>query len=84
MGKNFRIDGYVLVDILVNSKGTVECARLIDGHPMLANSAIDAVKDWTFRSMKQHGRSVAFYGHLRFHYSTKEPIKNGTPCIEAH
>jgi TonB family protein len=65
-----RIEGLVLVDILVDEKGQVACAQLISGHPLVAGSAIDAAKDWTFRPKKQRGRAVSFYGHLRFHFST--------------
>jgi len=68
LARNARIEGYVSVDILVNDNGKVWCARLVNGHPMLASSAINAAKDWTFRPMKQEGKAVWFYGHLRFHF----------------
>ena len=62
------IEGYVLVDILVNEKGSVSCARVVSGHPLLFGSAIEAVKEWTFRPKRQSGKTVWFYGHLRFHF----------------
>ena len=79
-----RIEEYVFVDILVNTKGQVACARLISGLPMLASSAIDAAKDWTFRPMNQNERVVSFYGHLSFHFSTGGNAKNENPCTVAH
>lgn len=78
-----EIEGYVSVDILVNDMGKVWCDRLVRGHPMLASSAIDAAKVWTFRPMKQNGKSVWFYGHLRFHFSTGEVKKDENPCTVA-
>jgi TonB family protein len=79
-----RIDGYVYVDILVDEKGHVACARLISGHPLLAGSAIYAASGWTFRPKKQKGQSVSFYGHLRFHFSTGTVGDNEDPCTVAH
>jgi len=84
MARQARIEGQFLVDILVDAKGQVACARLISGHPLLIASAIDAAKDWKFRPMKQHGKAVSFYGHLRFHFSTGETPKNEHPCTVAH
>jgi TonB family protein len=79
-----RIEGLVFVDILVDEKGRVACAQLISGHPLLAGSAIDAAKNWTFRPKKQRGRAVSFYGHLRFHFSTGPTSKSEDPCTVAH
>src|SRR5262249_9585771 len=79
-----RIEGQVLVDILVNERGKVECAQLIHGHPLLVGAAIDAAKDWTFRPMKQRGRAVSFYGHLQFHFSTGGYAKGESSCTVAH
>jgi TonB family protein len=78
-----EIDGYVSVDILVNDTGKVWCVRLVSGHPILASSATNAAKDWTFRPMKQEGKAVWFYGHLRFHFSTGEIKKDENPCTIA-
>ena len=79
-----RIEGLILVDILVDEKGQVACAQLTSGHPMLAGSAIDAAKNWTFRPKRQRGRTVSFYGHLRFHLSTGPTSKSENPCTVAH
>jgi TonB family protein len=84
MARQARIEGQVLVDILVDRKGKVACARLIVGHPLLAGSAIDAAKDWTFRPMKQNGKVVSFYGHLHFQFSTEQKPKGENPCTVAH
>jgi TonB family protein len=79
-----RIEGLVLVDILVDEKGQVACARLVSGHPLLAGSAIDAARNWTFQPKKRRGRAVSFYGHLRFHFSLGPASKSESPCTVAH
>ena len=84
LARQARIEGQVLVDILVDRKGQVACAHLIVGHPLLAGSAIDAAKDWTFRPMKQNRKTVSFYGHLHFRFSTAQNPKGEDPCTVAH
>jgi TonB family protein len=79
-----RIEGQVLVDILVDQQGKVACVQLIHGHPMLAGSAIEAAKDWTFRPMKKSRQAVSFYGHLGFYFSTGQIAKGESPCTVAH
>jgi len=61
-----RIEGQVLVDILVGQDGRVVCVHLINGHPLLASSAIDAARNWVFKPKKLKEKSVSFYGHLSF------------------
>jgi len=80
MARSLRVEGYVSVEILVNDTGKVSCVRLVNGHPMFASSAINAAKRWTFRPMKQDGKAVWFYGHLRFHFSTGKINDSENPC----
>jgi TonB family protein len=84
LGDIARIEGYVSVDILVNDTGKVSCVRLVSGHPLLATSAINAAKDWSFQPKMKDAKPVWFYGHLRFHYSSSESAKGENPCTVAH
>lgn len=84
LARQARLDGYVSVDILVDQKGHVVCVQLINGHPMLVGSAIEAAKDWLFRPKKAKGKRVSYYGHLRFHFSTGKIAKGENPCTVAH
>jgi len=79
-----RIQGDVLIDILVDRAGKVACARLVSGHPILAGTAIEAASRWTFKRRKQAGKRVSFYGHLAFHFSYNATTKNENPCLETH
>jgi TonB family protein len=83
LSRELRIGGYVMVDILVNDKGRVFCVQRVSGHPMLAGSAVDAAKEWTFQSRKQEGSAIWFYGHLRFHFSTEKTKKDESSCTIA-
>ena len=76
LARQSRIKGDVLVDILVNDKGKVFCMQRVTGHPMLAGSATDAAKKWTFLPKTQNGRDVWFYGRLRFRFSKGDTTTN--------
>lgn len=84
LARMVRLEGQVLVGILVDEKGKVACARVVSGHPMLVGSALEAAKDWTFRPMKQRHKSVSFQGHLNFHFSTGPISTNESRCTVAH
>jgi TonB family protein len=49
------IGGIVRLEITISSQGTVESARLLGGNPILAQSAMDAVKNWKYSAA--HSRS---------------------------
>ena len=48
LARRMRISGVVRIDVTVAANGTVKDARLVGGHPVLANSVLDAVKKWRF------------------------------------
>jgi TonB family protein len=43
-----HIGGRVAVEVTLNERGTVGSAALLDGHPLLADSALWAASQWTF------------------------------------
>jgi TonB family protein len=79
-----RFEGYVLVDVLINEKGHVDCVQLISGNPLVAVAAVKAAREWIFRPERQNGRPVSFSGHLRFHFSTSPVPDTTNACTEAH
>ena len=48
LARKMNITGTVKVEVVVAPNGTVKDARVVGGHPVLANSALDAVKKWRF------------------------------------
>src|ERR1700676_4418238 len=47
--KQARIQGAVLMRVIVNKEGNVANIKLISGHSLLGPAAIDAVKQWKYR-----------------------------------
>ena len=48
LARKMSIAGTVKIEVTVAPNGTVKEARVVGGHPVLANSALDAAKKWRF------------------------------------
>lgn len=53
-----RVQGPVVLNALISRGGTIENLRLMSGHPMLAQAAIDAVRQWRYRPYLLNGEPV--------------------------
>jgi len=58
IARRVGISGRVFVEILINTKGAVEEAKIVQGHPMLNDAALEAVRKWQFSPAKQRDRLV--------------------------
>lgn len=50
LARQMNIAGVVKVQITIAPNGTVKTMKVIGGHPLLANAALDAVKKWRFET----------------------------------
>jgi len=48
LARKMNITGTVKVEVVVAPNGTVKDARVMGGHPVLANAALEAAKKWRF------------------------------------
>ena len=53
------IQGVVKLKIFISRSGDVTQAKLISGHPLLAQAAINAVRQWKYQPYLQNGRPVS-------------------------
>jgi TonB family protein len=53
LARRMKISGIVKVDLTVAANGTVKDAKVVGGHPVLANAVLDAVKKWRFEPGSQ-------------------------------
>jgi TonB family protein len=56
--KQARIQGTVVMRVIVDKEGNVANIQLISGHPILAPAAIDAVKQWKYTPYLLNGMPV--------------------------
>jgi TonB family protein len=50
LARRMNITGTVKVQVTVDKSGVVRSTKLVGGHPILANAAMDAVRKWRFES----------------------------------
>ncbi len=60
-----HIQGSVAIEITITETGSVENMRTLSGHPILVQSAMDAVKQWEFDPFKEDGKPVAVLASIK-------------------
>jgi protein TonB len=58
LARQARIQGSVVLQAIISKTGTIENLSVIQGHPMLVQYAIDAVKQWRYRPYMLNGEAV--------------------------
>ena len=58
LARQARIQGQVVLQADISKDGTIQNLRLVSGHPMLAPSAIEAVKQWRYKPYYLNGEPV--------------------------
>jgi TonB family protein len=58
LARQARIQGTVILRIIVNKVGEVRDTQLVNGHPMLAPAAVEAVKKWRYIPYESDGETV--------------------------
>jgi len=60
LARRMKITGVVKVQVTVAPNGTVKDARLMGGHPVLANAVLDVVKKWRFETGAETTENLEF------------------------
>jgi TonB family protein len=63
LARRMNISGVVKIQITVAGNGSIKDAKLVGGHPVLANAALDAVKKWRFEAGTQESTGI-----VEFHF----------------
>jgi protein TonB len=58
LAKQARIQGSVKLIGIIATDGTVQQLRVLSGHPMLVQAAVDAVRQWVYRPTLLNGEPV--------------------------
>jgi protein TonB len=58
LARQARIQGQVVLEAIISKQGSVENLRVISGHPLLIQSALDAVKQWKYKPTLLNGEPV--------------------------
>jgi protein TonB len=69
MAKMARVQGAVVLQAVISKKGNIENLRVMSGHPMLVQSALDAVKQWRYRPYLLNGEPVEVETQITVNFS---------------
>jgi protein TonB len=58
LAKQTRVQGIVVLEATINKEGTIESLRVVSGHPLLTQAALDAVKQWRYRPVLLNGEPI--------------------------
>lgn len=61
LARRMNISGVVKIQVTVSANGSVKEAKLIGGHPVLANAALEAVKKWRFEAGPQETTGIVVF-----------------------
>jgi TonB family protein len=64
-----RVQGAVLLDVHINEQGAVQDIKLVSGSPLLAEAAIEAVRQWRFKPQTANGRPVAMETRITLNFT---------------
>lgn len=57
--------GEVALHAVINEQGNIESARIVSGHPMLQQAALESVKNWKYRPYCLNGKPVKVHTTIR-------------------
>lgn len=57
--KNMHITGVVRLEVTITTQGAVKNAKILGGHPMLADAAVKAVSRWRYEAGPEETRVVS-------------------------
>jgi TonB family protein len=58
LARRMSISGTVKVLVVVGPNGAVKSSKIVGGHPLLANAAMDALKKWKFETASEESVGV--------------------------
>jgi TonB family protein len=61
LAKKMNVSGTVKVEVVITAAGTVKSAKALGGHPLLIESALDAVKKWKFEPAGEETTQVVAF-----------------------
>ena len=69
-----RISGTVVLEATLTAQGTVEQIRVISGHPLLVQAAIECVKQWVYEPSYLNGEPVPVILTAKVHFIQRQPV----------
>ena len=68
IAKRARVEGIVRLKAIISREGVIENLQVIDGHPLLVPSAMEAAKQWRYRPYMLNGNPVEVETFINVHF----------------
>jgi periplasmic protein TonB len=72
LAKMARIQGRVTLEAIISRDGTIQDLKVINGHPLLVKSAIEAVSRWRYQPTLLNGEPVEVITEIEVNFSLAE------------
>lgn len=79
LARQARIQGTVVLGIVINKDGEVRDVQLVSGHPLLSPAAIEAVKQWRYRPYVSDDKAVEVETVVRVGFKMADGPETSTP-----
>jgi protein TonB len=66
--KTAKIQGDVIIHVLIDKKGHVDKVRTMTGHPMLVDAAMAAAKQWQYEPFYLNGKPIEVETNILFKF----------------
>ena len=53
-----RVQGSVLLQVTIDKQGAISNLGVVSGHPLLADAAVEAVRQWQYRPILLNGQPI--------------------------
>jgi protein TonB len=68
IAKRARVEGIVRLKAIISREGVIENLQVIDGHPLLVPSAMEAARQWRYRPYLLNGNAVEVETFISVHF----------------
>lgn len=80
IAKAAGVQGTVVLDVTIDKTGAVEDLKVVSGHPMLQQAALDAVKTWRYKPFQLNGDPVTAETTVNVIFALAPEGNNGGPA----
>jgi protein TonB len=64
-----RVQDYVMLQATISREGTIQDLKVLRGHPLLNEAAIEAVKQWRYKPQTLNGQPIEVITTITVNFS---------------
>ena len=90
LAQHMNVQGSVVLEAVIGTDGMIENVRVLSGPAILSTAAQQAVREWRFKPIYQHGQAVESKARITVNFTIKvgdslpsSTLAQGTPSSEA-